>query len=194
MTDEHFLTTDEVLDYLQVNLRTIYRLIKAGKIPAVRVGRQWRFRKHDIDVWLEGARSTNSSPADVSAERPKVLVVDDEEAIRNLVASTLSTADYEVDTAPDGPSAVDRLKNTDYDLLITDLKMPGMDGLSVIREARRKSAEMPIIIITGFSTEASAIEAINLGVCGYLTKPFRLPRVLAVAARALGEPAPSVEA
>ena len=56
MSDENFLTTEEVLDYLQVNLRTVYRLIKAGKIPAVRVGRQWRFRKRDIDAWLESSR------------------------------------------------------------------------------------------------------------------------------------------
>ena len=53
--DEGFLTTEEVLEYLQVNLRTVYRLIKAGKIPAVRVGRQWRFRKRDIDAWLESS-------------------------------------------------------------------------------------------------------------------------------------------
>ena len=53
MMDETFLTTEEVLEYLQVNLRTVYRLIKAGKIPAVRVGRQWRFRKRDIDGWLD---------------------------------------------------------------------------------------------------------------------------------------------
>ena len=74
-----------------------------------------------------------------------------------------------------------------YDLLITDLKMPGVDGLTVIREARRLKADIPIIIITGYSSEASAIEAANLGVSGYLTKPFRVPRVLSVAARALGE-------
>src|SRR6516225_3345006 len=54
--DETFLTTEEVLEYLQVNLRTVYRLIKAGKIPAVRVGRQWRFRKRDIDAWLDSHR------------------------------------------------------------------------------------------------------------------------------------------
>ena len=54
--DETFLTTEEVLEYLQVNLRTVYRLIKAGKIPAVRVGRQWRFRKRDIDAWLDSQR------------------------------------------------------------------------------------------------------------------------------------------
>jgi excisionase family DNA binding protein len=190
MSDDHFLTTEEVLDYLQVNLRTIYRLIKAGKIPAVRVGRQWRFRKHDIDTWLNSNRSNSRGGV---MDRPRILIVDDEQTVRDLVAKTLSMADYDVDTAPDGPSALDRLNTTEYDLLITDLKMPGMDGLSVIREVRRRSSELPIVIITGYSTEASAIEAINLGVSGYLTKPFRLPRVLAVAARALGEPAPAPE-
>ena len=70
---------------------------------------------------------------------------------------------------------------------LADLKMPGMDGLSVIREAKRYKSDMPVIVITGFSTESSAIEAINLGVTGYLTKPFRVPQVLAAAARALGE-------
>ncbi len=61
MVDEAFLTTDEVLDYLHVNLRTVYRLIKAGKIPAVRVGRQWRFRKTDIDAWLVSQQAADAS-------------------------------------------------------------------------------------------------------------------------------------
>ena len=61
MIDETFLTTEEVLEYLQVNLRTVYRLIKAGKIPAVRVGRQWRFRKRDIDAWLDSQRPRGGS-------------------------------------------------------------------------------------------------------------------------------------
>jgi excisionase family DNA binding protein len=181
MNDDHYLTTDELLDYLHINLRTIYRLIKAGKIPAVRVGRQWRFRKRDIDAWLSGHRK--------AGERPRILVVDDEQAVRDLVSRYLATADYEVEAVEDGPTAIERLQTNPYDLLITDLKMPGMDGLSVIRETRRQFADLPIIIITAYSTEASAIEAINLGVSGYLTKPFRMERVLAVAARALGEPA-----
>jgi excisionase family DNA binding protein len=198
MIDETFLTTDEVLAYLQVNLRTVYRLIKAGKLPAVRVGRQWRFRKGDLDAWLESQRAraarsaealSSSSPGVPTAEteRPRILVVDDEASIRDLLSKTLALADYDVDVAPDGRSAVERLRMLAYDLLITDLKMPGMDGLGVIREARRLKADLPVIIITGFSTEASAIEAANLGVAGYLTKPFRVPRVLAVAAKALGE-------
>ena len=198
MIGDTFLTTDEVLEYLQVNLRTVYRLIKAGKLPAVRVGRQWRFRKGDLDAWLESQRArtarspqalSSSSPSAPTAptERPRILVVDDEASIRDLLSKTLALADYDVDVAPDGREAIERLRMLAYDLLITDLKMPGMDGLGVIREARRLKADLPVIIITGFSTEASAIEAANLGVAGYLTKPFRVPRVLAVAAKALGE-------
>ncbi|MEO8681115.1 MAG: response regulator [Vicinamibacterales bacterium] len=194
-TDEIFLTTEEVLEYLQVNLRTVYRLIKAGKIPAVRVGRQWRFRKRDIDAWLDtqrprGERATPTGLADRPATREgrsRVLVADDESSIRELLAKTLALAEYEVDTAPDGRAALERLRLGHYDLLIADLKMPGMDGLTLIREAKRLKADLPVIIITGFSTESSAIEAVNLGVAGYLTKPFRVPQVLAAAARALGE-------
>ena len=145
MIDETFLTTDEVLEYLQVNLRTVYRLLKAGKIPTVRVGRQWRFRKADIDAWLERERShsipvpTPSSPS-ISAEPrpegpPRVLVVDDEASIRDLLAKTLALADYEVELAPNGQVALELMRLSRYDLLITDLQMPGMDGLTVIEEA-----------------------------------------------------------
>jgi excisionase family DNA binding protein len=193
--DEVFLTTEEVLEYLQVNLRTVYRLIKAGKIPAVRVGRQWRFRKRDIDAWLDSQRSSSGRPGTVPAPAParssrqRVLVVDDEASIRDLLSKTLALADYEVDTAADGTSALDRMRSATYDLLIADLKMPGMDGLTLIRQAKRLKSDLPVIIITGFSTESSAIEAVNLGVAGYLTKPFRVPQVLAAAAKALGAPA-----
>src|SRR6266704_3284295 len=161
MIDETFLTTEEVLEYLQVNLRTVYRLIKAGKIPAARQA--------------------------TATARPRVLVVDDEASIRDLLSKTLALAEYDVDVSPDGRSALERMRMYPYDLLIADLKMPGMDGLTVIREAKRYKADLPVIIITGFSTESSAIEAVNLGVAGYLTKPFRVPQVLAAAAKALGE-------
>ena len=197
-TDEVFLTTEEVLEYLQVNLRTVYRLIKAGKIPAVRVGRQWRFRKRDIDAWLDSQKTrsdvpTSGVPASTGSRerRQRVLVVDDEASIRDLLSKTLALADYDVDTASDGPSALDRLRERRgaYDLMIADLRMPGMDGLTLIKEVKQINANLPVIIITGFSTESSAIEAVNLGVAGYLTKPFRVPQVLAAAAKALGAPA-----
>jgi len=191
--DDTFLTTEEVLDYLHVNLRTVYRLIKAGKIPAVRVGRQWRFKRADLDAWLDGQRSRKSRNAPVAAaapslpERPRVLVVDDEASIRELLTRTLSLTEYDVEAVADGRTGLDRLRLGSYDLLIADLRMPVMDGLTLIREARRLQPNLKAIIITGYSTESSAIEAVNLGVVGYLVKPFRVPQVLASVARALGE-------
>lgn len=193
--DDVFLTTEEVLDYLQVSVRTVYRLIKAGKIPAVRAGRQWRFRKRDIDAWL--GRRANPVPADAARGpvtvdgRHRVLIVDDEEGIRELLSRTLALAEYDVATVPDGVAALQHLRDTGeaYNLMIADLRMPGMDGLELIREVKQFNPQIPIIIITGFSSESAAIQAVNLGVSGYLTKPVGIPQVLAAAAKALGQPA-----
>lgn len=183
---EAFLTTEEVLEYLQVNLRTVYRLIKSKSIPAVRVGRQWRFKKQDIDAWLEGRRG---GPPPRQGRR-RLLLVDDDEGTRILLSKMLEKH-YDVDTAIDGASALDALRRAgaDYDLMISDLNMPGMDGIALIREVKQFRPALPIIIITGFSTEQSAIEAVNLRVAGYLTKPLRDRQVLEAAARALGAPA-----
>jgi excisionase family DNA binding protein len=187
MSDDQFLTTDEVLAYLQLNLKTVYRLIKAGKLPAVRVGHQWRFRKRDIDAWLSAGRKSDAMIG-AMGDPSSVLVVDDDEGVRNVIAATLSKADagYDIAVAADGPAALAMLRVRKFDLLISDLKMPGMDGLTLIREARRLAPNLPVVIITGAPSEASAIEAVNLGVSGYLLKPFRVPDVLDVVARALG--------
>ena len=191
--EETFLTTEEVLEYLQVNLRTVYRLIKAGKLPAVRVGRQWRFRKVDLDAWLDSQRPGGIRPSDNASAprggsgRPRVLVADDEASIRELLGRTLALAEYDVDVVVDGRSALDRLRVDNYDLLIADLRMPGVDGLQLIREARRFNSILKVIIITGYSSESAAIEAVNLGVTGYLTKPFRVAQVLSAVGKALGD-------
>jgi excisionase family DNA binding protein len=186
-TDESFLTTEEVLEYLNVNLRTVYRLIKAGKIPAIRVGRQWRFRKRDLDKWLDSQRHGDTKGAVATPARSRILLVDDEESIRKLLSRMLESS-YDVEVAADGETAMRLLRESDahYDLLISDLNMPGIDGLMLIREAQRIDPTLPAIIITGYSTESSAIEALNLGVAGYLTKPFGTSQVLAAAAKALG--------
>ena len=191
--DDGFMTTEEVLEYLHVNLRTVYRLIKTKNIPAIRVGRQWRFRRRDIETWLESQRAGLHATTD-APERPegrrRVLLVDDEPSSLDLLTKMLASR-YAIISATDATGALDmlRTKPDAYDVLISDLNMPGMDGLALIREVRRVSARLPIIIITGFSTESSAIEAVNLGVAGYLVKPFRAHEVLAVVARALGVPA-----
>ena len=111
------MTTEEVLGYLQVKLRTVYRLIKAGKIPAVRVGRQWRFRKRDIDAWLDGHRAVPpAAPPLPAASEPagtaRGLVVDDESSIREMLSRMLSQSQYQVDTAGDASSALQLLRSS----------------------------------------------------------------------------------
>src|SRR5262249_50815745 len=121
MIDETFLTTEEGLEYLQVNLRTVYRLIEAGKNPPGPVARPRRFRKRDIDAWLDSQRPRGGSrqapaavavprPAGGGNARPRVLVVDDEASIRDLLSKTLALAEYDVDVAPDGRSALERMR------------------------------------------------------------------------------------
>jgi excisionase family DNA binding protein len=190
--DDAFLTVEEVEKLLQVTGRTLYRLIKNDNLPGFRVGRQWRFRKPEVDAWLR-VHARRVSGRDGSSAQPakrRVLIVDDQEPIRKFLVKALEFADYEIETAGDGAAALELIKSTPFDLLLTDLQMPGMGGLALIREARKLAPKLAIVIITGHSTEAIAIEALNLGVRGYVTKPFRVHNILVKAARALGDPEP----
>lgn len=187
---EAFLTTEEVLAYLQVNLRTVYRLIDAGKLPAVRVGRQWRFRRRDIDAWLDQqpqtAPATSAAPVAPRTSGPRrVLVVDPDGTAREVIATALRGAGHTVDTAPDGVVAAGKLAAHDYDLVVTELRVPSLDAFAVLREGRRRAPGLRALVITGHSTETAAIEALNFGVTGYLVKPVRASEVVAAAARVL---------
>lgn len=186
-----FLTTEEVLAYLQVNLRTVYRLIDAGKLPAVRVGRQWRFRRRDIDAWLDQQRAATASGPAAPAATPalkgprRVLVVDADAAARDVVAIALRDAGHTVDTAPDGVVGATRLSANDYDLVITELRLPALEAFAMLREARRRRPQLRAMVITAHSSEAAAIEALNFGIAGYLVKPARAADIVATASRVL---------
>lgn len=189
--EEPFLTSREVLKYLQVNLQTLYFLVRSGAIPAVRVGRQYRFRRGDVDAALDRrgpAVAPVATDAGSSTARHRVLIADDDAQVRGLLAKLLTLADCEVDVVSGGRAAIERLRVGGYDLLITDLKMPDVHGFDVIREGKRGTTALAVVIVTGCSTEAAAIAAANLGVAGYLTKPFNAPQVFEAASRALGVP------
>ncbi len=189
---EAFLTTDEVLAYLKINLRTVYRLVEAGKLPAVRVGRQWRFRRRDVDAWLDQApavvKPAAAAPAPAAGPAPagrRILVVDPDSASRDLIAGALRAAGHVVDTAPDGVLAAERLTQHPYALVISELRLPGLDAFAVMRGARRATPDLALMIVTSHSSETAAIEALNFGIGGYLTKPSRPAEIAATAARVL---------
>jgi two-component system response regulator AtoC len=108
-----------------------------------------------------------------------ILVVDDEEIVRASLASWLEEDGYHVDTAPDGPTALAKLAEHAYAVMLVDLKMPGMDGLEVLARARSLQPDAPVIIMTAYATVDTAVQAMKQGAYDYLVKPFE-PEELSV--------------
>jgi len=101
-----------------------------------------------------------------------VLIVDDERNIRLTLSQSLEPLGLEIDTAVNGEEALDKLKERDFGLILLDLKMPGMDGMEVLRQVSEIRPEIRIIIITAHGTIDSAVEAMKLGAVDFIQKPF----------------------
>jgi two-component system response regulator HydG len=127
-------------------------------------------------------------PAERSPAPPaggKILVVDDQRNMRATTAILLRQAGHAVEEAVDGASAVQRLQSETFDVVLTDLRMPGGDGMVVLDSARRLSPETQVIIMTAFGTIESAVEAMRAGASDYVAKPFREEELLLRVAKAL---------
>jgi nitrogen regulation protein NR(I) len=121
----------------------------------------------------------------VLPEKKQVLIVDDEPNLRKILAAQLSRDGYEVMLAEDGEQGLTMLRENHIDLVVTDLKMPKVDGMTLLREALRESPDLPIVMITAHGTVDTAVEALKLGAFDYLTKPFDKDEVRQVVAKAL---------
>ena len=107
-----------------------------------------------------------------------ILVVDDDRAIRESLNSLLSDKGYDVLTVEDGHQAIDAVRQREWDVAMIDLKMPGIDGLEVLREVTKMSPNTKMIIITGYATVESAVEAMKQGAVDYIAKPFTVDELL----------------
>jgi DNA-binding NtrC family response regulator len=108
----------------------------------------------------------------MSRDQTRILVVDDEEIVRESLTGWLEEDGYSVQTAPDGAVAIERLKTEPFAILLVDLKMPGPDGLEVLRAARASQPEAAVIIMTAYATVDTAVQAMKSGAYDYLVKPF----------------------
>ena len=102
----------------------------------------------------------------------RILVVDDEEIVRESLGGWLEKDGYTVAWAPDGRSAIERLKTEPWSIMVVDLKMPGMDGLQVLEEAKKLRPEIAVVIMTAYATVDTAVSAMKMGAYDYLVKPF----------------------
>src|SRR3989304_5448957 len=165
MTDR-LMTVPELASYLKVELRTLCRYLKvhplahkAAHLPAIRMGGRWRFRKEDIDQWL-----LQHPLLQVQArQQPRILVVDDDENFRTMVLDLLEASGYMAQGVEDSETALALLREVTFDLLMVDLRIPGMGGIELIRQARSLYPHARVIILTGYADQESAIDASRLG-------------------------------
>jgi two-component system response regulator PilR (NtrC family) len=115
----------------------------------------------------------------------RVLVVDDEQSMRNMLAIALQQEGYEVVTAEDGEAARREIEARSVDLIVSDIRMPGMDGIEVLRFAREHLPETEVILVTAHASTDSAVEALRLGAYDYVTKPFDIDELKLTVQRAL---------
>ena len=118
-------------------------------------------------------------------ERARIHVVDDEKVIRDMLADFLGMEGYVVRTAEDGTSALGELSKGHYDLVISDLKMPRMGGIALLDEIGKTAPDALTVIMTGFGTVETAIDAMKRGAYDYVLKPFKLDEVVHVVQRGI---------
>jgi len=133
------------------------------------------------EVAVESKHDTRKTPARAitkKPEKPKVLIVDDESDIRTLMRAVLTVTGYIVEDARDGVEATERLAEHDFDLVISDIYMPRMDGIQLLRNMRENGIHLPVIIVTASTAEKDILEGYNWGADYYITKPFDNERLL----------------
>jgi two-component system response regulator PilR (NtrC family) len=107
----------------------------------------------------------------------RILVVDDELSVREFFEILLRKEGFEVVSVKDGQQGLQLIREEEFDLVITDLQMPGGDGMSLLREVRKSSSETPVIMVTAFATTDSAVEAMKAGAFDYMSKPFKIEEI-----------------
>jgi DNA-binding NtrC family response regulator len=114
-----------------------------------------------------------------------ILIVDDDPRISVLLKQLFKTKGYEAVSADSGRYALDLLKQNDFDLIITDLRMQHMNGMELLREVKALKPFIPVILVTAYASNETTIESVALGVFDYLSKPFKVDELLAAVERAL---------
>jgi len=123
---------------------------------------------------------------EVSTMEKRILVVDDDQVVGKSFERVLTNKGYRVDTALSGREAFEKYAGADFDMVFTDLRMPGQDGLEVARRIKEMNPWLPIVVVTGYGTQAAEEEAKAIGVAEFLQKPLTPSIIEEVAARIMG--------
>lgn len=133
----------------------------------------------------QGVNATESNEEERKESPPRILVVDDEEVVCRFLKRVLDGERSDVEVCHGGPEAIARLEEDSFDLVITDLKMPGVDGIGVLSKAKELDPLCEVIIVTAYASVESAVEVMKLGAYDYISKPFNVDRIRLVVDKAL---------
>src|SRR5687767_12244128 len=109
---------------------------------------------------------------------PRILIIDDEKAIRKTMREILEYESYQVDEAENGVDGLNKLRDENYDIVLLDIKMPKMDGMEVLEESLKINSDLPVIMISGHGTVENAVESVKKGAFDFISKPPDLNRLL----------------
>jgi excisionase family DNA binding protein len=140
--DQTVLNTKAAAKMLGVHIETIRRLARRGELPSFKIGKDWRFRREALLQWMENVFQQRDSPS--------LLVIDDELSLRKLIRIHLESEGYRVVTAASGREGLDMVRSIPIDLVLLDLKMPGMNGPEIVAELQKSHPDLPIVVVTGY--------------------------------------------
>ncbi|MEK6646340.1 MAG: response regulator [Candidatus Firestonebacteria bacterium] len=118
-------------------------------------------------------------------EKTKILVIDDEKGIRDLICFELKDQGYAVDTVSNGEEGIEKIRKEKFDVVVSDIKMLGMDGIAVLGEIKKIDSTVEVIMATGYATIETAIESLRKGATDYITKPFEMSELLSTVEKAV---------
>jgi len=118
-------------------------------------------------------------------EKKKALVIDDEQVVLDSVSKVLTDEDYKVDVSLSGREGLNQAIQKEYDIVLTDIRMPDIGGMRVLRDIKRAKPSLPVVMITGYASVRSSVQAMKLGAADYLEKPFTPDQLIRAVASAL---------
>ena len=173
--NDHLLSIREVIDILNVPRHTVHQWIEKGTLAPIRIAGALRFRPEEVRALFERQGNGGS--------RGRILVIDDDPLVGQSLKNLLEKNGYEAQVASIGLAALDLASRERFDLVVTDIRMPGMNGIETLKalreiRGRMKKLHLPEIVITAFDDGAVRKETERLGISEFILKPFEIEELL----------------
>lgn len=183
--ERDFIDVFEAADFLGIHVQTLRRLARQGKVPGFKVGRDWRFRRAALFRWAD-----EQSQANDSRSAPLALVIDDDEKVCKAMADAITRLGLRARRATGGRAGLALLAQEAPDIVLLDLKMPDLDGATVLERLRQTHPDLPVVIVTAYPDSDLVARAMRQAPVLLLEKPLDRASLARTVSVLLGERVP----